>query len=334
MNDGHDILELIDRDPEAAWRRLVDTYSGLILALIARYTPHQDARMDAYLYVLEQLAMDDMRRIRRYGQGRVARPCQFTTWLKLVVRNLYFDWFRHRHGRKSVPKEIQKLSEREQRTFKLVYWDGHSPREAFEVFRTNDPKVTYEEFLEFLSEVDGRLTGINRAKIHRDYLRAVGPLSLDLDPDAGPPVEAQARVESVRPDREAELAEQRRALWALLSELPPEEQLLIRLRFYEGMTAKQIAAAIGSSKPMEIYRRIERTCQALARQARQRGLDRILEESDYDALGDSGLPAGLAGPGAVGEPDDGAAGGAGDGRRPTGEPAPQRRGDNRAMPDG
>ena len=62
-----------------------------------------------------------------------------------------------------------------------------------------------EKFLKGLSEVDARPTGINRAKIHRDFLRAVGPMSLDLDAEAGPPVEAQAEVESVLPDEVTEV---------------------------------------------------------------------------------------------------------------------------------
>jgi RNA polymerase sigma factor (sigma-70 family) len=293
MNDGHEIFELIDQDREAAWRRLVDDYSGLVLAVIARYNPNQDARMDAYLYVLEQLAADDMRRIRRYGQGSVERPCQFSTWLKLVVRNLYFDWFRHRHGRKSVPKEIQKLDERAQRIFKLVYWESYTPREAFEILRTSDSAVNYEAFLEALSEIDTRLTGINRAKIHRDFLRAVGPMSLDLDMEAGPPVEAQAAVESIKPDQETAAAEEREALWRLLEELEPEERLIVRLRFYEGMTAKQIAAVLPSLEPMEIYRRIDKICNKLAKSARALGVDAVLLASEGDEIADSGLPDAL-----------------------------------------
>jgi RNA polymerase sigma factor (sigma-70 family) len=263
--------------------------------------------MDAYLYVLEQLASDNMRRIRRYGQGSVENPCQFSTWLKLVVRNLYFDWFRHRHGRKSVPKEIQKLGEGEQRTFKLVYWDGYSPREAFEVLRTSYKKISYESFLKGLSEIDTRLTGINRAKIHRDFLRAIGPMSLDLDMEAGPPIEAQAEVESTLPDEQVEVGEERQAFWELLRELPPEDRLLIRLRFYEGMTAKQIAAAIKGRDPMEIYRRIERICNNLAKKAKAAGIDRVLIEAEPRSLADSGIPEALEGEAPDGDspPDDG-----------------------------
>lgn len=296
MNDGEAIFELLDDDPQAAWRRLVDDYSNLILAVIARYTPKRDARMDAYLYVLEQLASDDMRRIRRYDRGSVERPCSFSTWLKLVVRNLYFDWFRHRHGRKSIPKEIQKLGEVEQRIFKLVYWHGYSPREAYEVLRTWRQGIGYTVFLDALSEIDERLSGINRAKIQRDYLRAVGPMSLDLDADAGPPLEARAQVETVLPDRATAVAEERRALWALLQELSAEDRVLIRLRFYEGLTAKQIAAALGGGDPMEIYRRIDRVCKALAKSARAAGSERLLRAAEASDLADSGLPEALEEP--------------------------------------
>jgi len=44
MNDSATILELLKVDPPRAWRHLVDEYSSLILAVIARYNPDPDDR--------------------------------------------------------------------------------------------------------------------------------------------------------------------------------------------------------------------------------------------------------------------------------------------------
>ncbi len=289
--DGQSLIDLLDRDPKAAWDRLVDDYSDLILGAIARYTRDIDARMDAYLYVLEELRANDFRRLRHYNQTAGPRPCSFATWLKLVVRNLYFDWFRHEHGRKSLPKEIQKLGALEQRAFKLVHWEGYSAQEAYQILLGEHPKLRFDRFIERLSAVEAKLSAINRAKIRRDIERARGPLSLDTD-EEGPPLEARAAVRPPTPEDDAALAERRRALWRLIQDLPANDRLLVRLRFFEGLTAKQIAAAIGSPDPMEIYRRVERVCLDLRRRAKVLGVDEVLRDGDLADLADTAGPEG------------------------------------------
>lgn len=284
--DGPTLIHLLDRDPKAAWDRLVDDYSDLILGVIARYTRDVDTRMDAYLYVLEELKAQDFRRLRHYSETAGPRPCSFATWLKLVVRNLYFDWFRHAHGRKSLPKEIQKLGALEQRAFKLVYWEGYSAHESFQILRGEFTTLRFDHFIQRLAEVEARMTSINRAKIRRDIERARGPLSLDSE-EEGPPIEARAEVHVPTPEDDAALSERRAALWRLIQDLPAQDRLLVRLRFFEGLTAKQIAAAIGSTEPMEIYRRIERVCLDLRRRAKALGVDGVLRDGDLADLADA-----------------------------------------------
>jgi hypothetical protein len=154
--------------------------------------------------------------------------------------------------------------------------------------------MSYPAFLECLSDIDLRLTGINRAKIRRDFLRAVGPMSLDADSETRPPLEARAKVEQALPDTSAEAGEKRRALSRVLGSLSAEDRLLIRLRFYEGLTAREIAAATGEPDPMAVYRRIERVCKNLAERAESEGVADVLLSGDPAVLADSGLPPELA----------------------------------------
>lgn len=284
--EGHALSSWLDRDPRGAWDALLDGYSGLILGILARYTRDQDVRMDAYVYVLEELQAQDFRRLRHYGNSAREHPCSFETWLKLVVRNLYFDWFRHLHGRKSLPKEIQKLPVLDQRMFKLVHWEGYSAQEAFEVLRTQHPELPFATYIQKLARVEGLLSPINRAKIRRDIERARGPISLDGEED-GPPIEARAEVKVRTPEDDALQAERRRALWKLVEALPAEDRLIVRLRFFEALTAKEIARAIGASDPMAIYRRIERICNGLRERAKVDGIDGVLSEGDLADLADT-----------------------------------------------
>jgi len=264
----------------------VEGYSGLILGVLARYTRDPDQRMDAYLYVLEELQAQDFRRLRHFGHSPSANPCSFDTWLKLVVRNLYFDWFRHLHGRKSLPKEIQKLPALDQRVFKLVHWEGYSAQEAFEVLRGQENGLAFTIFIQKLANVESLLSPINRAKIRRDIERSRGPISLDAE-DTGPPIEAKAETKVRTPEDEALLQERRGALWKLVEALPAEDRLILRLRFFEGLTAKQIARAVGTPEPMAIYRRIERICHGLRQRAESVGLEALLLEGDLAELADT-----------------------------------------------
>jgi len=83
------------------------------------------------------------------------------------------------------------------------------------------------------------------------------------------------------------LQERRKALWKLVEVLAAEDRLILRLRFFEGLTAKQIARAIGAPEPMAIYRRIERICHGLRVRAESAGLEGLLLEGDLAELADT-----------------------------------------------
>jgi RNA polymerase sigma factor (sigma-70 family) len=81
---------------DGAWSEFLEEYSRLILHGARSFGGSNDAVMDRYAYVLEQLRRDDFRRLRRYasdGRGK------FTTWLVVVVRRLCLDQERARYGR-------------------------------------------------------------------------------------------------------------------------------------------------------------------------------------------------------------------------------------------
>ncbi|HEY4632357.1 MAG TPA: sigma-70 family RNA polymerase sigma factor, partial [Candidatus Limnocylindrales bacterium] len=57
-------------------------------------------------------------------------------------------------------------------------------------------------------------------------------------------------------------AERRAALSPLIADLPEREQLMLYLRFYEGMTQSEIARRLGISQ-MHVSRLLSRSLQAL-----------------------------------------------------------------------
>jgi len=82
--------------PDGAWAEFLDEYNRLILHGARSLGGSDDAVMDRYAFVLEQLRQNDFRRLRAYvadGRGK------FTTWMVTVVRRLCLDHERARYGR-------------------------------------------------------------------------------------------------------------------------------------------------------------------------------------------------------------------------------------------
>lgn len=84
---------------EAAWDRFASLHSRLLLHTARSISHDQDATMDAYAYILEQLRANEFHRLKAYvADGR----SKFTTWLVVVARRLCLDHHRARYGRSSV----------------------------------------------------------------------------------------------------------------------------------------------------------------------------------------------------------------------------------------
>lgn len=93
----HSLLRANDPATRArAWRGFLETYSDLILRASRTLGGDEDASLDRYAFVLDQLQRDDHRRLRQFSaDGR----SQFTTWLVVVVKRLCLDEHRRRFGR-------------------------------------------------------------------------------------------------------------------------------------------------------------------------------------------------------------------------------------------
>lgn len=81
---------------DAAWEAFVHAYTGLMLRVARSLGGGQDAAMDRYAFVLQQLRQDDHRRLRAYGRPGAG---SFDLWLIVVTRRLCLDHHRQRYGR-------------------------------------------------------------------------------------------------------------------------------------------------------------------------------------------------------------------------------------------
>jgi len=79
-----------------AWAAFVHAHTDLLLRVARSLGGGQDAAMDRYAYVLEQLRQDDCGRLRAYARPGAG---DFALWLVVVVRRLFLYHYRHQYGR-------------------------------------------------------------------------------------------------------------------------------------------------------------------------------------------------------------------------------------------
>jgi RNA polymerase sigma factor (sigma-70 family) len=77
---------------------------------------------------------------------------------------------------------------------------------------------------------------------------------LDGDPQELDELPAPGTADS---SHEVDERERREALRRTLAHLPASDQLLLRLRFQEDLTAREIATVLGFSSPFHVYRRLD-----------------------------------------------------------------------------
>lgn len=81
---------------DRAWSAFLRHYHRYILGTARYLSRDYDGAMDRYRFVLEELQLDDFRRLRGYVVDPRSR---FSTWLVVVVRRLCRDFERRKYGR-------------------------------------------------------------------------------------------------------------------------------------------------------------------------------------------------------------------------------------------
>jgi RNA polymerase sigma-B factor len=211
--------------------------------LVARTLPL--ARTLARRYANKGEALDDLEQVAALGLVKAIerfdldREVRFTTFAVPTIAGEIKRHFRDRGWMVRVPREVQELSarlaiQRERLTREL----GRSPTVA-ELARAAEAGI--EQVLEALAAAD-----------------AYRALSLDE-----PMGDGLGALESIGSDDDGfERVEQRHMLRAGLTHLPAREREILHLRFYEGLTQREIARRVGVSQ-MHVSRLIRRSIESL-----------------------------------------------------------------------
>ena len=217
----------VDGD-RAARAELVERMLPLARSLARRYAGKGEPLED-----LEQVAsLGLLKAIDRFD---VSRDVRFATFAVPTIAGELKRHFRDRGWMLRVPRDIQELSARVARVREALTRDlGRSPT-VDEVARTVGAGV--EQVLDALRAAD-----------------SYRMMSLDE-----PAAEGAGALEAIGGDDEGyELAEHRVLLRPGLDGLGAREREIVRLRYYEGLTQREIARAVGVSQ-MHVSRLIRRS---------------------------------------------------------------------------
>lgn len=259
----------------AAWPQFLQEFSPFILTCIRRYAGDRDERMDIYVHVCTRLSADECRRLRQYrGRGRQG-SCKFTTWLAAVIFNLAREWIRTSRGRRRLFRSIRDLSRTDRLIFKYYFWEGYSVSEIATLLRSRGRRTCDSIDVSLrLSSIERQLSRDHRWRLVTALLRSSAPVSLD-QPRAvvgeGTTVEIPDPSEGC--GSRLQRAEARRLLSRLVAQLPERERLALQLRFERGLSAREVAVALGIRNYKSVYEIQGRALARLAEGLRAEGLE-------------------------------------------------------------
>jgi len=233
----HSIAGILRRlnsvDPGPAWSEFLDRYAQLIMNTANQFEYRQDRIDECFIYVCEQLNDSGFRRLLNFNtRGKAS----FSTWLGTVVFNLCVDWHRKEYGRATLSPAISALPAFDQSVYRRVIEQGMNKEEAYQILRADFPDLTREMVAEAVGRIFSLLTPRQRWRIS---VRGRGRRS--GRPHAGGNRIDHLSEQGSGPETEAQLSEELEVLKSALSMLPPDQRLLLHLRFQEGMSLKKIA---------------------------------------------------------------------------------------------
>lgn len=235
---------------DSAWMEFLETYSAVLYQIARACTSDNDSAADCYLHICERLARNGCQRLLKFNPAGAA---SFTTWLRVVARNLCFDWHRSQRGRPRPFKSLQHLSALELEIYNSRFVRGSSQQETLHRLEARFPGTDLAE----LSEIEERLQASLNSRQHwilanrkqADYGSSIAIAGEEEDSGI-------VEVADPTPNQEVRLAdeERRSRLLRSLELLSAAERLLLQLRFEQELSLEEIARLCGFQDAQRVHR--------------------------------------------------------------------------------
>ncbi len=232
----------VSDDVADLFQRELPLIEGVIRFVVRRHRLPPSQADEFVSHARLRLIEHDYQILRRFG-GRSS----LRTYLATVVERLLLDYRIHEWGKWRPSAEARRAGPIGVRLDQLLNRDGLAFEQAAEVLLVSERMPATRAELEAIAARLPRRP--RRAFVSDEVLREVG-----VPPSADASVEAR--------EASAVAARTRAALLVAMAQLPPQEQLIVRLHFGDGLTVAQVARTLRmEQKPL--YRQLDRILERL-----------------------------------------------------------------------
>jgi len=230
------------KNKEDLWKEFLRRFTKIIMKIAWQYESDRERVMDKYLWVLTKLADNSFAVLGKYNKHPDSKAPKFTTWLVAVISNLCIDEHRSKYGRKRYPKNLLRMSEEDRRVFRLYFWKGYTIEEIENILFISNSTVN-----EILERIEKAFNG--------PYERDKNITFVTYD-------ELSHSVKNIVEEEDfALLIEQ----WIL--KLPPDEGTIVRLKFWEDLSVKDIASITGVENEQKVYALLRKALKSLRQES-------------------------------------------------------------------
>jgi len=242
INDVH------SPNSQGAWNQFLSEYSQVIYQVIRQYESDLDNAADCFQFVCEQLFENGSKRLKKFNGTGTAT---FTTWLRAVVRNLCVDWHRKQFGRRRIFQSISRLSTFDREVFRIIYDHDTPPSDHVAMLSNEFPGTTSQLIDESRRRIEQALTPHQRRILAQ---RTSGNGHQSQTCEQREQLLNSLLTEQSNPEQTAIRNEHKAKLRRALSRLSPQERVLVRLRFEEGITLIQLAKLLDLGNAQRVDR--------------------------------------------------------------------------------
>jgi RNA polymerase sigma factor (sigma-70 family) len=246
---------LLDRlrssQAQEAWEEFLFQFSDTLYQVAGISSRSEEEAAECFVFVCEKLAENSFRRLLRFKRAGTAT---FSTWLRVVAKNLCFDWQRKIHGRPRPFKSLRGLTALDLEVYHCRYERGLSIEDTLQALRSSWNALTASA----VNESENRIEGLLSPRQHwilaaRHSSTHPTPLSIEDESNKLP-----LDVADPSPGPESRLwqEEQQSRLLRCLQSLAPEERLLLQFRFEDELSLQEIANLLGIGDPQRAHRKI------------------------------------------------------------------------------
>jgi RNA polymerase sigma factor (sigma-70 family) len=229
----------------------LETLEQAVAQLVRRYRLRDE---DA-----EEFAAEVSLRMVEQGEtilGQFEGRSSMATYLYTVVNSLFWEWRNKRFGRWRPSVAATRLGPVALHLEELTVRDGLAFSEAVTILKTNYA----------CSLTEAELEAIAMQFPARKRIQEVPGEALDLEASADTSPEADL-LEREAKDQGTQV---RRTIHHLLDRLSAEDQLVIKLHFYEDVKLVQVAQSLGY-RPKVLYRKVEKLLKTMGKQLVSKG---------------------------------------------------------------